>query len=267
MSHLHRRNSNWVLSNSMESEIARGNIDGMSDFQGFGERDHIPETTQGCDLWGGTAIAPPWPDQLGGEQMMIVSSNHDDRLTGTGIQKVEIDYLDAIGREQYETLNMNGTGFVRTVGTNIRFVNAIHAIQVGSGTVSSGDVSVCANGTLATAYNMISIGGNMSLSSQRMVPYGKTFYLQEWTASAVDQTAAATQAARIRLRATAIHGTRIAGVFLFNDTAQLNNSYYAKKFAIPKKLPQLSVIKATAWVNGTAIYAAASYSGCLEENE
>lgn len=262
-----RKSANWVLSNPMESEIARGNIDGMSDFIGFGERDHISETQQGCDLWGGTATSPPWPDQLGGEQMMVVSSNHDDRLTGTGIQKVEVDYLDAIGHEQYETINMNGTAFVRTVGTNIRFVNAIHAMQIGSGTVSSGDVSICANGTLVTTYSMIPIGGNMSLNSQRMVPYGKTFYLYEWTASAVDQTAAATQAARVRLRATAIHGTRVAGVFLFNDTAQLNNSFYAKKFAIPKKIPQLSVIKATAWVNGTALYVAASYSGCLEENE
>ena len=33
MSHLHRRNSNWVLSNSMESEIARGNIDGCLIFK------------------------------------------------------------------------------------------------------------------------------------------------------------------------------------------------------------------------------------------
>ena len=266
MSHLHRRNENWVLSNSMENEIAHGTIDGMSEFSGFGERDHVEISTIGTDLWGGTTTTIPWPDQMGGEQMMVTSSNHDDRLTGTGIQKVEIDYLDAIGNEQYETVNMNGTAWVRTVGTNIRFVNAIHSMQIGSGTVANGDISICANGTLTTVYNMIAIRGNMSLSTQRMIPYGKSFYLYEWTASAVEQTNASRLAARIRLRATSIHGTRIQGVFLFNDTAFLNNSTYNKEFRIPKKIPQLSVIKATAWVNGTAIYASASYSGTIENN-
>ena len=47
MSHLHRRSENWVLSNPMESEIARGTIEGMSDFQGFGERDNIQVVAQG----------------------------------------------------------------------------------------------------------------------------------------------------------------------------------------------------------------------------
>lgn len=267
MGHLHRRSENWVLSNSMESEIARGTIDGMSGFLGFGERDNVGVTTQGSDLWRGSSVVPPWPNQIGGEQIMVVSSDYDDRLTGTGIQKIEIDYLDATGNEQYETLNMNGTAFVRSVGTNIRFINALHATQVGSGTVASGDISICANGTIATVYNMISLGGNMSLSTQRMIPYGKTFYLYEWNASAVDQSNSTRLAAKVRLRATSIHGTRVNGVFLFNDTANLNNSTYSKHFTVPHLIPQLAVIKATAWTNGTAVYVSASYSGCLETNE
>ena len=265
MSHLHRRNSNWVLSNSIESEIARGTIDGMTDFIGFGERDNIQIIAQGSDIWRGTATAQPWPNQLGGEQMMVVSSDFDDRLSGTGIQKIEIDYLDALGREQYETVNMNGTAFTRTVGTNIRFINAIHATQVGSGTVASGDISICANGTLATVYNMISIGGNMSLSAQRMVPYGKTFYLHEWSASCIAPNSSTIT--RLRLRATEAHGTRVNGVFLFTDTAHLNNSFYQKHFSVPRKIPQLSVIKVTSWVGASGAYAGASFSGCLETNE
>ena len=265
MSHIHRRSENWVLSNSMESEIARGTIEGMAEFLGFGERDSIQVTAQGEDIWRGTSVAQPWPDQLGGEQMMVISSNFDDRLTGTGVQKIEIDYLDAIGNEQYETLNMNGTAFVRTVGTNIRFVNAIHSMQIGSGTVANGDISICANGTLATVYNMISVGGNMSLSTQRMIPYGKTFYLHEWAASCVAPNA--TTITRLRLRATTAHGTRVTGVFLFTDTAHLNNSSYNKDFYVPKKIPQLSVVKVTAWANIAGGFAAASYSGCLEDNE
>ena len=249
----------------MESEIARGTIYGMAEFSGFGERDNLQIVAVGSDIWRGTSIAQPWPDQLGGEQMMIVSSDFDDRLNGTGIQKLEIDYLDAIGNERYETINLNGTAFVRTVGTNIRFVNAIHATQVGYGTVASGDISICANGTLVTVYNMISIGGNMSLSTQRMIPYNKTFYLHEWSASCIAPNTSTIT--RLRLRATTAHGTRVNGVFLFNDTAHLNNSTYNKHFSVPKKIPQLSVVKVTAWSNAAGGYAAASYSGCIEDNE
>lgn len=264
MFNISRRNSSWTLSNPMESEIARGTIDGMSDFIGFGERDNLQVVAGGSDIWRGTSVSQPWPNQVGGEQMMILSSDHDDRLTGTGIQKIEIDYLDAIGNEQYETISMNGTAWARTVGTNIRFVNAIHATQVGSGTVALGDISICANGTIATVYNMISVGGNMSLSTQRMVPYGKSFYLHEWTASCIAPNTSTIT--RLRLRATEAHGTRVSGVFLFTDTAHLNNSFYTKHFSVPRKIPQLSVIKVTAWVGAAGAYAGASYSGCLETN-
>ncbi len=265
MSHLHRRKENWVLSNSMEHEVSRGSIDGMEEFFGFGERNVIQVVNGGSDLWDGTAVTAPWPNQLGGEQMMVLSSSYDDRLTGTGIQKVEIDYLDAIGNSQYETVNMNGTAWVRTVGINIRFVNAIHATQVGSGTVAQGDISICANGTLATVYNIINNFGNMSLNSARMIPYGKTFYLQEWTASAA--SLATNAVVKVRLRATTIHGTRVEGVFLFTDSVSLQNSVYQKVFTVPRKIPQLSVVKVTAGVSSAGPYANASFSGCLEDNE
>lgn len=267
MSHDVRRRSNWVLSNPLESEIARGKITGMSEFSGMGERNHIEVNVMGVDLWGGTNISASMPNQLGGERMVVTSSDHDDRLNGTGIQKVEIDYLDAIGYEQYETISMNGTAWVRTVGTNIRFINAIHSMQVGCGTVGSGDISIFAEGTMSSVYNVISIGGNMSQSAQRMIPYNKTFYLHEWGCSAVEQSNTGKLAAKVKLRTTSVHGTRIHNTFLFTDTAQLNNSVYTKSFSIPKKVPQLSIIKVTAWVNGTAIYASASYDGCLETNE
>lgn len=267
MSHQHRRRENWVLSNPIESEIAQGSIEGMSEFLGFGERGNLQVVAKGSDLWGGTISSIPWPNQVGGEQMMVLSSSYDDRLTGTGIQKIEIDYLNAIGNEQTEIVNMNGTAWVRTVGTNIRFVNTIHATQVGSGTSASGDVTICANGTSASVYNIINANENMSLNTQRMVPYGKTFYLHEWVASCIDPTTNKTTITKLRLRATTIHGTRVEGVFLFSDTAHLHNSTYNKHFSVPKKIPQLSVIKVTAFSDVAGAYAAASYSGCLEDNE
>lgn len=265
MPNISRRSSSWVLSNTMEHEASRGSIEGVSEFFGFGERNVLQVVSGGSDLWEGTAVAAPWPNQLGGEQMMVLSSSYDDRLTGTGVQKIEIDYLDAIGNEQYETINMNGTVWVRTVGTNIRFVNAIHATQVGSGTVAQGDISICANGTLAQVYNLINNFGNMSLNSARMIPRNKTFYLQEWTASAGCLATNAT--VKIRLRATTIHGTRFNNVFLFTDSISLQNSTYQKVFSVPRRIPQLSIIKVTANPTSAGPYVDASYSGCLEDNE
>lgn len=258
-----RRGSEWVICNPIDAEIARNTVSGMTELKGFGERDSVTYIAGGADVWRGPTATILMPNQSGGERMMLFSSNYDDRLNGTGINKIEIDYLNAAGNENYETVNLNGTRWVRTVGTNIRFVNAIHASQVGVGTIASGDISISANGTTSKVYNFISNGGNMSLSTLRMIPLGKTFYLHEWTASCVSRET--NTIARLRLRATTIHGTRIMNVFLFSDSALLNNSVYNKNFYIPKKIPSLSILKVTAEVAGTA-WMGASYSGSLENN-
>ena len=132
MINTNRKSSSWIINNPIEAEIAKGHVVGVSGLMSFGNKDNIFITYGGShDIWGGTTISPDIPNQLGGEQMMLISSNYNDRLNGTGIRKVEIDYLNARGVESYETVSLDGTKFVRTVGTNIRFINGLHAIETG----------------------------------------------------------------------------------------------------------------------------------------
>ncbi len=272
-----RRRQNWVLSNPVQFEIARGSMAGLSSFFGFGEKDNIQDLDNEVDLWQGTTSSQPIPNQTIGEQMVIFSTDYNDRLTsGTGIQKVEIDYLNASGNEQKETINLNGTSWIKTVGTNIRFINAIHSIQVGSHNTAIGTVVIASMGSNVVApigttavmgttlvqncYNLISSHNNMSLSSLRMIPAKKTFYLSEWSASAVNAPV------KLRLRITEIHGTRIPNVFLFNDTTSLVYGTYEKLFTVPIKVPELCMIKVSgvAWSAGG--YGASSYSGIIEDD-
>lgn len=272
----HRRRDHWVVTNPMELEVSRGAIEGLSGFFGFGEKDSIQDLDHEVDLWEGTTSSQPNPNQISGEQMVVFSTDYNDRLNGTGVQKIEIDYLDAAGNEQRELVSMSGTVWVKTVGTNIRFINGFHSMQLGSNQVAIGTIAICSLGShviapigttavqgttlIQSCYNLITSNKNMSLSSQRMIPSGKTFYLTEWTASAANAPV------RLRLRATTIHGTRITGVFLFTDTTALVYGTYDKKFAIPLKIPALSMIKVSGMAWSAGGYGCASYLGILEDN-
>ncbi len=272
-----RRRQNWVLSNPIQFEIARGSMAGLSSFFGFGEKDNIQDLDHEVDLWQGTTSTQPIPNQTIGEQMVVFSTDYNDRLSGgTGIQKVEIDYLDSSGNEKREIINLNGTRWIKTVGTNIRFINALHSVQVGSNHTAIGTVVLASLGShvvtpigttavmgtslVQSCYNVISSNNNMSLSSLRMVPAKKTYYLAEWSASAANAPV------KLRLRITEIHGTRVQNVFLFNDTTALIYGTYEKVFTIPIKIPELCMIKVSgvAWSAGG--YGAASYSGILEDD-
>ncbi len=271
-----RRRQNWVLSNPVSFEIARGAMVGLSGFFGFGEKDNIQDLDHEVDLWTGTTSVQPIPNQISGEQMVVYSTDYNDRLNGTGIQKVEIDYLDASGNEKREILSINGTRWVKTVGTNIRFVNALHSVQVGLNNTAIGTVVIASLGTKVVAaigttavmgtslkqscYNLIASNNNMSLSSMRMIPAKKTFYLSEWTASAANAPI------KLRLRITEIHGTRVNNVFLFCDTTSLIYGTYDKVFTIPIKVPELCMIKVSGGAWSAGGYGAASYSGILEDD-
>ncbi len=272
----HRRRDHWTITNPIQFEVSRNSVEGLSGFFGFGEKDSIQDLDHEVDLWEGTTSNQPIPNQISGEQMVIFSTDYNDRLNGTGIQKVEIDYLDSIGNEKREIISINGTAWVTTVGTNIRFINGFHSMQVGSNKTSIGTIAICSLGSnviapigttavmgttlIQSCYNLISSNKNMSLSSQRMIPYNKTFYLSEWTASAANAPT------RLRLRATTIHGTRVSNVFLFTDTTALVYGTYDKKFTVPLNIPSLSMVKVSAMSWSAGGYGCASYSGILEDN-
>src|SRR3972149_10847015 len=84
MTNTNRKSSNWMISNPLELEVARGNVVGYSELHCIAERISIQANVEGNDVWQGTAFIIPIPNQLGGEKLCVTSSSYDDRVNGTG---------------------------------------------------------------------------------------------------------------------------------------------------------------------------------------
>ena len=220
-------------------EAARGSIPGIKMFSIPGRKDSL-STSALDDLTQipGTIVSP----EPGGIQLEVVSSSTSDTSAGTGIQTLDLHYLDTSGAEQTELITLDGTTPVNTVATDIDFVQWCHAKTVGTAGVAVGNISIL-DTTGTTTYEYISAGGNQSLSARYKVPTGKTGYVVGWQASGI------TKKIDLRLRATVERFDRslIPGVFLFQDILVLNDTASGYiPFALPLKMPAGAVVKMSA---------------------
>jgi len=234
----------------------------------MGERESIGTTTQGEDIWRGnelsnTPIAPsstttiPTPPTAG-EQMTFISENDaDNGATATGVLTLRMEYLNANGDEMYEDITMNGTTPVNTSATDIRFINDIYSLTVGSNGVAEGNIRVMSQANNALVYNMIHQGGNKSLVPHRMVPNGKKLILKGWHASEGNNKRCA-----FRIRSTDMYGELIPGVFCFKDTAYLNQNS-SGELILNRQIPPLSIIKISGWATAINAEAGVGWWGYL----
>jgi hypothetical protein len=254
-------------------DITKGNTPGSITFRGMGERESTGTTTQGEDMWRGNELSStpaalashttiPTPASAG-EQMTIISENANDTSAGTGARTMDIEYLDATGNTQHETVTMNGTTAVNTVATNIRFVNNFHVQTVGSNGVAEGHIRIYKTGDATLVYNMIHSGGNQSLVPHKMVPLGKQLHLKEWHCSEGNNKRLV-----IRLRADCddhIPSVIHPGVFLFKSTAYLNQSA-SGQIALGYVIPALSIVKVSVWGVVTNAECACHWWGILVDD-
>jgi hypothetical protein len=241
--------------------IGIGVISGHDRFRGFGRRGVLATTVTGDDLWEGTATTIPIPDQTTGEQCTIVSTSANDTAAGSNVRTVDVHYLDAAGNEQVENVTLNGTTPVNTVATNIRFIQYIHSkTTAGHGIAAAGTISIYRTGDAARVYSTISVGANVSLNSQRMVPAGKTFYL-----CGVKCSSTSSKPVSVRFRATCEQdGTLTPGIFIFNEISELQDSTASLETFVPRKIPALAIMKATAYSAQAGGAAELSYEGFIE---
>ena len=241
--------------------IGIGAVSGHSVFRGFGRRDSLATTAGGDDLWEGTAVTLSYPNQSTGEQVVIVSTSANDAAAGSGVQQIEMHYLDNTGVALIETITLNGTTPVNSVATNVRFVQFIHSVRTGSFTASAaGTITVYKVATPATVYNTILAGENISLSSHRMVPLGKTFYMNY-----VSTSGTSNKPLSVRITATCDDdGVLLPGIFLFNEIFELQDSVGTSSFPVPRRFPALSIIKGKVISSIAGGSAAVSYGGWLE---
>lgn len=255
----HVENKPRVSSMPYLYDIAEGNVADHERFGAFSERDDVAAV--GADVWGGVANAIPCPADAG-EQLEIVSTsaNDDGAPVGTGIRTVGLHYLDPTGAEKDLIVTLNGTATVALSVANVRFVNEMHAETTGPSGVAAGDITLYKQGSASTVYARIRTGGNVGLSSAKMVPLGKTFYLTQWTA-----TSAGGKNTAIRLQVTARHGVLYPGIFMTQDSCYLIDSTYTPQpFGVPIKIPALAKIKVHADPVLAGAYVSASWGGWVE---
>lgn len=241
--------------------VAIGEMSGHTPFRGFGRRDSLATTVGGDDVSDIAAVAIPWPDQLTGEQMTIVSDSANDAAAGSGARTVKIHYLDASGNYLHEEVTLNGVTGVNTVATNIRFVQLVTVETTGSfGGKNAGNITIYKLATPATVYARIVAGNNSSLSSARMVPNGKTFYMTSMTVSSTSS-----KAISARVTATCDHaGVYVPGVFQFEEIVECQDSTATIVFPIPRKIPSLAILKGVAVSALAGGSVAIAYDGWIE---
>ena len=231
------------------AKVANDEISGRSIMKGFGERKSWGTTATGEDVWRGNELTPaptstiqiPTPAPAG-EQMTVVSeSTADNGATATGVLTLRIKYLDAAGDQQTEDITLNGTTPVNTVATDIRFVNDMYSLTVGSGGVAAGHIKIYKTGTAGLVYNMIALGGNKSMVPHRMVPADHTLILKSWYCSEGN-----TKRISFRIRSTDMDGVLIPDVFCFKGPEYLNKSA-SPEMALYDKIPALSIVKVSGW--------------------
>jgi len=245
------------------AEVAAGMVPNRSIMVGLGERETMATTAAGEDLWRGNELSPaptshttiPTPDSAG-EAMSVVSESADDAAGGTGARSVMIHYLDPLGDDQAEVVEMNGTTPVPIPAT-IRFVNDVHVMTAGAGLVTAGHIKVHQTADAGLVYQMIAAGGNKSLVPHRMVPRGHYLTVHAWHAEEAQARRCA-----IRIRSTSIHGTLLPGVFLFLDTAYLKQTATGH-LELAAMIPELAILKVSGWADANGAEASCGWFGVL----
>lgn len=251
-------------------QVMMGMVSGVSMLHALGERVNIGTTATGEDIWRGndlsaTPSAPastttiPTPASAG-EQMTVISEDAQDTFSGTGVQQIELHYLDGEGNEQEETILMSGTTPVNTIATDIKFVQDLHTLTVGSNGVAEGNIRIYKTGTSNLVYNMIAVGGNQSLVPIKMIPTGKTLYLQEWYCSEAKNKRVA-----FRIRSTDHIGELLEGVFLFKGVTYLNQSS-SGLLPVHTKVPAGSIVKVSGWATVSGGDASCGWWGYLVDD-
>lgn len=211
--------------NESAVNISRGRVSGSTPFYGYGEK-----TTAGADsgvLWPNGAFVFP---AAAGVQMSIVSTSANDTAAGTGIQTLDIHYLDANLAEQVETVTMNGTTPVLTVATNIRFIQCMHMATFGSGAAAAGNISATNGGN---THSYVAAGDVRCTSSVRMVPTGKRLIVHDVFAGSSSGTAGASVIIRAATPTFAGHDFTTSSVFIPMASAAYQDNSSGLSFTCP----------------------------------
>jgi len=222
-------------------QVALGNVAGEKAFHLAGRRDGV-STANLEDLTETGMDVLPRP---AGATIDLVFASGDDDVAGSGVQVVEIEYLDINGDEQQLQCNSNGGTVADVGGGTIYDVQWMHGQQIGGGAlgIAAGNITLLNQGDNAIVYERINAGGNQSLSARYKVPRAKKGLVTGWDASAI------TRKVDFRLRADVDRFSRAlqTGVFNFQAVEVLEQVASGwLPFDPPLLMPALSTVKISA---------------------
>jgi hypothetical protein len=125
------------------------------------------------------------PPSATGQRSIKSTSTSDVATTGTGAWTVQLNYLNSSFVSMSETITLNGTTAVNTVGTDILYIENMIVLTVGSTGSNVGTINLYT----ATAGGGTVIGGinptdNQTFWAHHYVPTGVTCYVLSFTCGA-----------------------------------------------------------------------------------
>lgn len=102
--------------------------------------------------------ATAYTEPSSAQQMRLVSSSTNDSSAGTGSRTIRITYYDdSMNGPFIEDVTMNGLIAVNTVATNVRFIESIVSLTIGSNGTNVGTISL-QNTLGTTTFGTIAVG-------------------------------------------------------------------------------------------------------------
>lgn len=174
---------------TIEQQAALGVRTGTALADRFGRNADVDAASAAEDIWdnGGTYTGFP---TAAGETVNVLSSSAADAAAGTGLRTLRIVGLDANGVDQAETITMNGTNAVTSVGVYTR-VNLAYGLTGGSGATNAGTITVRHTTTSANVFSVIPVGAGKSQVCAYTVPADKRGLVTRLRAAATNNQASA----------------------------------------------------------------------------
>ena len=242
-------------------DIAEGNVTSHTPFGKMAFSSGA--TTSETDVWAGATTYTFLTSQ---RRLSLISSNANDSLGGTGINSIEIFYLDSSYAEKYCEVNLKGTTAVKTDSSNIFRINNLRAKTIGTQDKALGNIDV-KDTNAATIYSRILTGNTRARNSIYTVPKSKTLYITSMSAGC-GKGGSSGITALITLRATYdnLSNTNLTAGRFFMPYAeiQLQDGAWYREFELPLKFPEKTDIKCSVIAGQSSTIVTTNIRGWLE---
>ena len=159
-------------------EAQRGNVPGQSVTTRFGRNPNISNAVTYESIWNGGGEYTGF-NATRAEIIEVFSGDVVDGSAGVGARTVELFGLKADYTAQSETVTLNGTVAVNTVGSYIRMDHAI-VRSAGGSSKNVGEITARQAVGTDNKFMVMPVGYNETMICTLTVPGSKTAYIRDW---------------------------------------------------------------------------------------